>query len=318
MNLTQGHIARHTPTGSGSQGREAALIDIAQDLLLTNLASTGFLDKVAIKGGTGIRKLYAGKEGRFSTDLDFAVTSLNLKTDDVILEFIDLVHGLEIEDFKFTTSERRGKWYIEFTSPFNTSGNLKTKLDFAPAPWLNPIRCSWVPMPIHEQYNSLLPEILSVRLEENLAEKIARLNRTTTARDLYDLNWIMENVSISRNLDKVLIRRLVVMKIWCDSNGIHCGSTEYRKAHEPSVFIPENWLRKRNANEVDMEDLGALTVPTPSAENLIERLQDNYAFLNELDETEKIIARSEEKDRNIVLQALRDLPDKRFEDLIIY
>lgn len=34
MKLTIGHIARHTPAGSGAPGREAAIIDIAQDLLL--------------------------------------------------------------------------------------------------------------------------------------------------------------------------------------------------------------------------------------------------------------------------------------------
>ena len=35
VNLTEGYIARHTPTGSGAPGREAAIIDIAQDLLLS-------------------------------------------------------------------------------------------------------------------------------------------------------------------------------------------------------------------------------------------------------------------------------------------
>lgn len=34
IRLTVGHIARHTPPGAGAQGRDAAIIDIAQDLLL--------------------------------------------------------------------------------------------------------------------------------------------------------------------------------------------------------------------------------------------------------------------------------------------
>lgn len=318
MNLTIGHIARHTPSGSGSQGREAALIDIAQDLLLSNLSAQGFLDKVALKGGTGIRKLYAGNEGRFSIDLDFAVSDINTNADDVVLEFISLVDGLNIYDFSYSVNERRGKWYIGFKCKYSSDEILKTKLDFAPAPWTKPIRRSWVPMPIHNQYDNSLPQILSVRLEENIAEKIARLNRTTTARDLYDLNWIMENVSISRNLDKNLIRRLVVLKIWCDSNGIHCGDTEWRKAHSASVFNPEYWLRERSEKEVDLEDIGTLAVPTPSAKNLIERLIDNYGFLKNLDETELIIAKSDERDRKTVLQALRELPDKRFEDMMLY
>lgn len=73
MNIQPGHIARHTPQGAGSQGREAALIDIAQDLLLADLHDKGVLRRFALKGGTAIRKFYAGKAGRFSLDLDFAV-----------------------------------------------------------------------------------------------------------------------------------------------------------------------------------------------------------------------------------------------------
>ena len=59
MNIQLGHIARHTPQGAGAQGREAAVIDIAQDLLLRHLQEEGILDSLAIKGGTAIRKLYA-------------------------------------------------------------------------------------------------------------------------------------------------------------------------------------------------------------------------------------------------------------------
>lgn len=51
ISLQPGHIARHTPRGAGSQGREAAVIDIAQDLLLRHLADEGLLDSFAIKGG---------------------------------------------------------------------------------------------------------------------------------------------------------------------------------------------------------------------------------------------------------------------------
>lgn len=64
ISIQPGHIARHTPRNAGAQGREAAVVDIAQDLLLRHLHDEGALDNVAIKGGTAIRKLYAGNEGR--------------------------------------------------------------------------------------------------------------------------------------------------------------------------------------------------------------------------------------------------------------
>lgn len=69
--ITQGRLARHTPPGP--QGRYAALIDIAQDLLLARLHEQGVFEHLVFKGGTALRKLYAGNAGRFSTDLDFSV-----------------------------------------------------------------------------------------------------------------------------------------------------------------------------------------------------------------------------------------------------
>ena len=99
VNIQPGHVARHTPRNAGAQGREAAVVDIAQDLLLQHLHSEGKLDFVAIKGGTAIRKLYAGKEGRFSLDLDFAVVDFGLNRDEVAAKFADTVDGLAIEPF---------------------------------------------------------------------------------------------------------------------------------------------------------------------------------------------------------------------------
>ena len=54
INIQPGHIARHTPRNAGAQGREAAVVDVAQDLLLQYLYEEGELDFVAIKGGTVI------------------------------------------------------------------------------------------------------------------------------------------------------------------------------------------------------------------------------------------------------------------------
>lgn len=60
ITVTVGWIARHTPKGAGAGGREAAILDIAQDLLLRDLHETGALDALVFEGGTALRKLYAG------------------------------------------------------------------------------------------------------------------------------------------------------------------------------------------------------------------------------------------------------------------
>lgn len=314
VNLTIGHIARHTPTGSGAPGREAAIIDIAQDLLLAYLEENGLMNDVVIKGGTAIRKLYAGKEGRFSLDLDFAIEDEFADRDEKAFDFVSVIDGLRIDPFSYSVSERRNKWYIELESPYNEGDIFKTKLDFGPRPWLEPVRRNFCELPIHKQYGFNLPAIKTVRIEENMAEKIARLNRTNTARDLYDLNWIMETPSVERTIDKDLLRRIAVMKIWVDSHGMHCGNVWWRPAHAPSVFNPEKWLYERNPKEIDMEDIGTLAVPAPSADEMLARLKENYSFLLDLDEVEAIIAKSNAKDRSVVIQTMKGLPGERMKE----
>lgn len=318
VNIQPGHVARHTPRNAGAQGREAAVVDIAQDLLLQHLHSEGKLDFVAIKGGTAIRKLYAGKEGRFSLDLDFAVVDFGLNRDEVAAKFADTVDGLAIEPFRYGIKERRGRWSVAFESSFVRQPSLTTKLDFSPAPWLAPVKRTWVAMPIHAQYASPLPRIKTVRIEENIAEKIARLNRTTTARDMYDLAWIMGNANLSKSLDTNLIRTLAVLKIWVDSNGLHAGKMQWPPGHEKSQFDSERWLRSRAENEFDMEDIGALTVPPPKPEEICEAVRNEFSFLANLNKEEEIVSLADNRDRALVIKMLEELPDGRFIGTGIY
>lgn len=313
MNIQLGHIARHTPKGAGAQGREAAIIDVAQDLLLAHMHDAGLLDGLAIKGGTAIRKLYAGKEGRFSLDLDFAELAEGAGE-----LFAMEADGLSIGPFRYDVAERRGRWSILFESPFIEDATLASKLDFAPKPWLEPVCKSWVPLPIHGQYGFVLPEIATVRIEENIAEKIARLNRTTTARDMYDLRWLMSNAAIVSTVDKALVRRLAVLKIWVDTNGMHAGEISWRPALQGSVFDSEHWLRERGEDEFDPEDIGALAVPRPTAKEMSDAVCESFAFLADLDEDEAVIARSDERDRSLAIRMLGALPGATFDAFELY
>lgn len=294
------------------------MIDIAQDLLLAELSKEGVLDNIAIKGGTALRKLYAGKEGRFSLDLDFAITSFNQNLQQVSSDFVAAVDGREIGPFKYGISERRGKWSVIFGSPFVKESSLKTQLDFSAAPWLKPILRGWVDMPVHELYDEKLPNILTIRLEKNIAEKIARLNRTSTARDMYDLAWIMENPNISCTISKKLIRRISVLKIWVDTNGLRGPEASWAPGHKGSIFDPECWLRTRKSSEFDIQDIGALSVPAPSLENLSKIVCDCYRFLSDLDDDERVVARSDERDRSLVIRMIKGLPDSQLNEQKLY
>lgn len=123
IQLTEGYIVRHAPA-TGAQGREAALIDVAQDILLRHLSDTGVLELFAFKGGTALRKVYAGAVGRFSTDLDFSVAN---RADDPAAALdllVGQIDGVELGPFTFTVSWRNGKPTILYASTFGDAGSV--------------------------------------------------------------------------------------------------------------------------------------------------------------------------------------------------
>ncbi len=320
VNVTAGWIGRHTPANAQAGGRDAAIIDIAQDLLLRDLDGQGLLGGLVFKGGTALRKLYAGDQGRFSTDLDFSLANITDDPDDVVLELITAIEGTTVGPFTYSVRERRGKWSLLVASPFNEDdSSLSSKLDVSPAVWMSPVRRGWVAMGVHASYGDPpLPDLQVIRIEENIAEKISRLNRTTTARDMYDLGWIAEHHHEVGGIDQDLVRRLAVLKIWVDANGVSAGKAVWKSSHELAAFEPDHWLRERGAKEFDLEDIGALAVPTPSTAELSEAVRTNYAYLADLDDNEQQLAAARGQDRPLALRLLADLPDGRLHGCGLY
>jgi hypothetical protein len=155
-------------------------------------------------------------------------------------------------------------------------------------------------------------------MEENLAEKISRLNRTTTARDMYDLAWVARHQRELGGLDTGLIRRLAVLKIWVDANGLACAGAVWKPSHQPGAFDPSAWLRVRSAREFDLDDVGALAVPVPTEAELANTVSTRYAFLAELDSDERRLAQVREQDRDLALRLLAELPGGRLGSIGLY
>ena len=311
VRLTQGHLLRHAPAQS-PQGRGAALIDIAQDLLLRHLSEQGVLTLVAFKGGTALRKVYAGAAGRFSTDLDFAVASLDDDPDAVIQLLVDEIGGAQLGPFTYGIDTRRGRHTITYRSDLGLEPGeqLQSKLDVGPPPWLEPASRSWVEVPIHTRYGGPLPSLPVISLAENIAEKVARLNRRSPARDAYDLVWVARTPGLA--LDRSLIRRLVVLKTWVDLHGLH---TEHARWAAPlpgaRPFDAERWLVPRAKADFDDEAIGLLTVPPPDLNDLGRDLSRLYQWIAELDDDERQIAEGRPQDRGLVLSAIANLPGQR-------
>lgn len=306
--ITLGRLARHTPPGP--QGRYAALIDIAEDLLLAHLHEQGVFEHLVFKGGTALRKLYAGNAGRFSTDLDFSVRQPSDDPGAVADLLRGEIDGQHIEGFRYVVEDHRGRARVCYVTPFGGVGNLTTKLDIGPAPWLPPDQRGWVRLAIHEAYQ--LPTSIPVMaLEENMAEKIARLTRRTPARDVYDLVWIATTSPYS-TFDRANVRRLAILKTWVDQYGLSSPPATWPPVSGATPYDPGSWRKVRRAADFDEDSIGLLAVPAPSLDNLGTQLHSLYGFLGEADELELRIIAGGAGSRRFVLDAISTLPGARF------
>lgn len=288
--LTDGHVARHYQGVKG--GRDAALLDIAQDFALHHLHAQGlFARDLVFKGGTALRKFRAGSAGRFSTDLDFSAPD-----EDVALDVLQALDGVEVDGFRFAITNmgddgRRGDLRVE--TPFGTP-EIGAKVELSrhglslPAEVIEP-----VPQVVHGRYGLALPALPVVRMEEAIAEKLARYRRVSLARDLYDLAWFAE----AGALDDPLIRQLWVLKAYrdvvVDGRGI-------------KPLDPEEILADREVADFDREDIGYLTKPVDMPK-WISQVQTRYAFLRELTPDERRWCACNARDRYEVEQILSNL-----------
>ncbi len=286
--ITEGYLARHYQGRKG--GRGPALIDIAQDHLLYHLSQRGIFDLgVALKGGTAIRKLWAGTAGRFSTDLDFA------GFDDTSAELlIETVDGARVGPFTFATEPIDGtlRVAVAMTSPFDAP-EVPARLDLGRRPlWLAAQAIQPIALPIHRRYDFAMPPVPAAVIEEVIAEKLARYRRTSLARDLYDLAWFSASV-----FDEARVRVLTVLKVWSDVVDDGLGE---------APFDPDEMLRPRSEAEFLPEAIGYLTTPVDIA-GWVAAVRRRYVFLRDLGPRESQIARCSKGDTWLVRQALTAL-----------
>jgi len=286
--ITEGYLARHYQGVRG--GRDAAILDIAQDHALYLLHQAGAFDACLVfKGGTALRKFRAGSAGRFSTDLDFAAPS-----EELALSVLAALDGVEIDGFSFAVAKvgddgRRGDLVVD--TPFGRP-QLGAKVELARhALSLVPEVLRPIAMPIHDRYDFAVPPTPVVRVEEAIAEKLARYRRVSLARDLYDLQWF----GTTGAFDAALVRRLWVLKTYRDVVVDGRGD---------KPIDPQEVLRSRTSGDFRAEDIGYLTQPVRIAE-WINVITTRYAFLADVDPDDSRYLACNGRDLHAVQLALR-------------
>jgi len=99
--LTQPQVQRYS-TDSGLRDIMIAEKEVVLTFLLQLLSERGILDRLAFKGGTCLRKMFIGSQGRFSTDLDFTGIEEH-DHEDIILEMMD-AFGQPFHGIQFATA----------------------------------------------------------------------------------------------------------------------------------------------------------------------------------------------------------------------
>ena len=281
--LTKALVQRHAgrPDAYG-----AALLDIAQDHLLSVIASAGFFDtgELVFKGGTSLRKCRLGPAGRFSTDLDFVAPN-----EDVVLDVCDAINGSSVTGFHFNLETDRGDgrhWRLRVVHKELGSPNIDASVEFARRPLLRPPeQLGFLPSPVHKAYEITMPVLPVIAEAEACAEKLARYRRISLARDLYDLAQFAQ-----RPIDEPLVRRLWVIKVWGDVVDDNRG---------PKPLDPNDILQNRTEADYRPESIGTLTRPIeiPAWEHIV---RTRFAFLADLDPDEQQWARCDPRDRRAI------------------
>jgi len=215
--LTQPQVQRYA-IESGLRDIMIAEKEVVLTFLLQLLSERGILNRLAFKGGTCLRKIFVGGQGRFSTDLDFTGIEEH-DHQDVILEMMAAFERpfneiqFAIADNSYYETLDGASWGVNptYSHEWNASGVSEIKLQISRRE--TPTLATERRAQIEQSYFRFLPfapaEITCLALPEILAEKIRACYQRNKARDIYDLGMFA-----TRPLDQQLIRRLLVLKLW--------------------------------------------------------------------------------------------------------
>lgn len=277
--LTRPQVQRYA-TESGLRDIMIAEKEIVLTYLLQLLGERGILARLAFKGGTCLRKMFVGSQGRFSTDLDF--TGLEEHDhEDIILAMMEAFepsfHGIQfsIPDEGYYETQDGLSWGVNpaYVHTWNAAGSeIKLQISRRETPALPVERRAQ----LEQSYFAHLPfapaEVVCLSVPEILAEKIRACYQRSKARDIYDLGMFA-----TRPLDQPLVRRLIVLKLW----------------QARDSFDPERLMRKfEDGRDFDWNDLSQLVrrTATIDRDRITADCARGFRFLLDLTEEERTLA----------------------------
>jgi predicted nucleotidyltransferase component of viral defense system len=293
--LTQPQVQRYS-TESGLRDIMIAEKEVVLTFLLQLLSERGILDKLAFKGGTCLRKIFVGSQGRFSTDLDFTGIEEH-DHEEIILDMMQAFetpfHGIQfaIPDEGYYETQDGLAWGVNptYSHGWNASGVSEVKLQVSRRE--TPTLPTELRPQIEQSYFKLLSfahaEIMCLALPEILAEKIRACYQRNKARDIYDLSTFA-----TRPLDHALIRCLVVLKLW----------------QARDSFYPARLMQKfQDGRDFDWDDLRQLLNRSVviDRDRITADCARGFGFLADLTDEERILANDQHQRERTLWDKLR-------------
>jgi predicted nucleotidyltransferase component of viral defense system len=292
--LTQPQVQRYS-NESGLRDIMIAEKEVILTFLLQLLSERGILDRLAFKGGTCLRKMFLGTQGRFSTDLDFTGIEDHDHEEvvlDIMAAFEQPYYGIQfaIPDEGYYETQDGMSWGANptYSHDWNQGeSEIKLQISRRETPTLPTERRTQ----IFQNYFRFLPfapgDIVCLALPEIVAEKIRACYQRNKARDIYDLAMFA-----ARPLNQALIRRLVVLKLW-----------QARDTFDPPLLMQ----KFEDGRDFDWEDLRQLLnrAVVIDREKITADCVKGYGFLAELTEHERVVANDRHQREQVTVERLR-------------
>jgi len=258
-------------------------LDIAErEIVLTYvlrlLFEAHFLDRLAFKGGTAIRKLHVGRTGRFSLDLDFTAVGA-AEPETLILDLVPLLdsqgfHGITfsiLDSDYWTTSDSCGA-EVSYRHDWVQAGRFAIQISCRTPPLLPVREADLLPEQYLDWMDVRPPRVFALDLHEIVGEKVRAAAQRARVRDVYDLYQFAD-----KPYDRDTVRQIAVIKCW---------ETQY-------AFDPDAFLGGLADTRYDWGDLARLVRrdESPRPQLIVETVRHAYAFLKDFTPEEAQLAR---------------------------
>jgi len=211
--------------------------DFAQDWLLASLGS----HDLALKGGTGIRKVFI-PDYRFSDDLDFtSMGSVDIETLHNVLDTA-ITRARNASGIPFETAldlrENRNGYVTDVFFPMLLSGHsrLKIKVDITKSS----VEGNLLPFVLkrinHPYSDKCEGAVMVFSLEEMAAEKVRSVFQRTRARDIFDVHCLVVGQRVDiKILNGILRIKFAKRSVDADLGRIRARKPEFKNGWKRSL-----------------------------------------------------------------------------------